>query len=263
MNKSTPEHISKPVFTGVGVALITLFDRDNGLAAEATAAHAVRLVELGVRAILVAGSTGEAAALDPEERLTLLNAVRSAVPSRVPVIVGTGQPSARQAATTTEMACDHGADAVLVLSPPRSPDPRPYFETVANAAGDTPLLAYHFPAVSAPGITVDQLVELPVSGCKDSSGDPARFLDEVRRFTGALYVGSPTFLPLASALGAAGAILAVANVDPENCIAAFNGDVDAQRNLIEAHLASTASFPSGIKGLTAGRFGTSISARMG
>jgi 4-hydroxy-tetrahydrodipicolinate synthase len=73
--------MTAPLFTGVAVALVTLFDDDGGLDAKATAEHAATLVELGMRALVVAGSTGEAAALEPEERATLLTEVRRAVPS--------------------------------------------------------------------------------------------------------------------------------------------------------------------------------------
>src|SRR5690606_634773 len=52
-------------FRGVGVALVTLFDDEGEIDAPATADHAARLVDAGVGAVLVAGSTGEAAALDP------------------------------------------------------------------------------------------------------------------------------------------------------------------------------------------------------
>ncbi|MDQ3979569.1 MAG: dihydrodipicolinate synthase family protein, partial [Actinomycetota bacterium] len=140
-------------FTGVGVALVTLFDDDGDLDAAATAEHAARLVELGVRAVVVAGSTGEAASLSPEERVELLAAVRAALhPSAgVPVIAGTGAPSARQAVALTAAACEHGADAVLALSPPGAADPGPYYDAVAKAAGATPVLAYHWPALSPPG----------------------------------------------------------------------------------------------------------------
>ena len=51
----------------------------------------------GIDAVVVAGSTGEAATLDDEERSDLLIAVRSAVDGRVPVLAGTGATSARQA----------------------------------------------------------------------------------------------------------------------------------------------------------------------
>lgn len=47
-----------------------------------------------MRAVLVAGSTGEAPTLDAGERRGLVRAVRAAVPAGVPVIAGTGAPSA-------------------------------------------------------------------------------------------------------------------------------------------------------------------------
>ena len=104
--------MAQPLFSGVGVALVTLFEEDGCLDADATAAHAARLVALGVRAVVVAGTTGEASALSPEERRELLGAVRKAVPpgTGIPVIAGTGAPSARQAAALTRDAREGGAD---------------------------------------------------------------------------------------------------------------------------------------------------------
>lgn len=164
------QHVDiEPVFRGVGVALVTLFAADGEIDASATAELAARLVDLGVRAVLVAGTTGEAAALDFEERNMLLAAVRGAVPEGrgVPVIAGTGAASARQAALLTEAARDGGADAVLALSPPRTLSPGPYYASVVKAARGIPVLAYHLPAVSPPGIAVEALAGLPVAGLKE------------------------------------------------------------------------------------------------
>src|SRR5262249_58896158 len=81
-------------FEGVGVALVTLFDQAGELDAAATGAHAARLVDAGARGILVAGSTGEAATLDPDERDRLLAGVRDALAGRVPVVAGARAPPA-------------------------------------------------------------------------------------------------------------------------------------------------------------------------
>jgi 4-hydroxy-tetrahydrodipicolinate synthase len=252
-----------PVFTGVGVALLTLFAPDGELDASATGAHAGRLAELGVRAVVVAGSTGEAAALSPDERRLLLAAVRAAVPAGTPVLAGTGAPSARQAAALTSAAIDGGADAVVVLSPPGASDPRPYYDAVAKAAGPAPVLAYHWPAVSPPGVPLDLLGDLPVAGLKDSTGDPERLLAELDAWDGPVYPGSSALLSFAGPLGCPGAILALANVEPELCAAAFAGDPAAQRRLAPSHLAMTDSFPRALKQLAAERFGTSTVVRMG
>lgn len=250
------------LFDGVGVALVTRFTDDGALDARATAELAVALVELGMRAVVVAGSTGEAATLEREERIELLEAVRAALPD-VPVLAGAGAPSARQAVGLTADALDHGADAVLVLSPPRTPDPRPYFDAVAGAAarGGMPVLAYHFPAVSAPGIPVGMLGDLPVDGCKDSSGDPDRLLEELTTWDGLLYTGSSGILAFAGPLGCRGAILALANVQPELCVQAFAGDVEAQRALTPHHLRARGAGPAGVKQMVVERFGGSAVAR--
>ena len=196
--------MTEPLFTGVGVALATQFDEAGEVDAKATAAHAAALVDLGIRSVVVAGSTGEAAALTAAERVALLTEVRRAVPAAVPVIAGTGGPSARQAAALTRDARDAGADAVLALCPPRTNDPRRYYEAVAEAAGDLPALAYHFPQTAPPGIPLEALADLPVQGLKDSSADPERLLAELEVFPHPLWVGAATLLLMAGSLATAG-----------------------------------------------------------
>jgi 4-hydroxy-tetrahydrodipicolinate synthase len=252
----------EPVFIGVGVALATLFDGDGEIDVVATAAHAAHLVDRGIQGVLVSGSTGEAPALTAEERVLLLEGVRDAVPDHIPVLAGTGAPSARQAAALTLSALEHGADAVLVLSPPQVADPSSYYDIVVRSAGALAVLAYHFPKASEPGIGLEVLPKLPVAGIKDSSGDPDRLLAELD-WGKPVYTGSSAILSFAGPLGCAGAILALANVEPEGCIAAFTGDAAAQRRLTAAHQASRVNFPRGLKEMMATRFGTSPVCRMG
>jgi 4-hydroxy-tetrahydrodipicolinate synthase len=242
------------VFTGVGVALVTLFDDDGDVDLGATATLAGELAAAGVRAIVIAGSTGEAATLDGPERVAMVKVVREAIPAGVPIIVGSGAPSARQAARLSAEVVAGGADALLVLSPPGSADPTGYYRDVIAAAGTTPVLAYHFPLMSAPGIDVEilpRLADVGVVGLKDSSGDPSRLVRTLVTFGGDLYVGSPWLLSAAGPLGATGAILAVANVEPALSIAAFAGDVEAQKSL--SSVAGRASGPAQVKALLKGR----------
>ena len=69
-----------PVFTGVAAAVVTFFDEHGCVDAATTARHASHLADRGVNAVVVAGTTGEAAHLSMKERLSLLDAVRAAVP---------------------------------------------------------------------------------------------------------------------------------------------------------------------------------------
>src|SRR5204862_6084105 len=144
----------------------------------------------GVRAVVVAGSTGEASHLSTKERLQLLDAIKAAVPEETPVIVGTGNLAPGVSVPRlTKRAAEHGASAALTLSPHHG-DVREFYGEVVAAAGAMPVLAYHYPLMSAPGISLDELRALKVAGIKDSSGDCERLLETVAQFHKPIYTGS-------------------------------------------------------------------------
>jgi 4-hydroxy-tetrahydrodipicolinate synthase len=251
------------LFSGVGVALVTIFTADGEVDADATGKFAAELVDRGMRAVLAVGTTGEAPTLDAAERRAVIEAVRDAVPAGVPVIAGTGMPSARQAVALTRDAVAAGADAVLAWPPAGGPGQAAYFEAVAGAAAGRPVLAYHFPRVYPPGVSVEALAKLPVTGVKDSSGDADRLLDEIAHYQGATYTGSSALLLMAGQMGGHGALLALANIEPERCVAAFAGDAGAQLGLAEPHLAVKAGGPVELKRVLARTHGLSPACRFG
>ena len=206
----------------------------------------------------MAGTTGEASHLSMKERLQLLDAVRGAVGDDVPVILGTGNLAAGVSVPDlTRRAAEHGAGAAITLSPHHG-DVREFYGEVVAAAGAMPVLAYHFPQVSAPGITIEELKALKVAGLKDSSGDCERLLDDA----GPVPASRSTRAARRSWRGpacwaATGAILAAANLEPELCVDAFAGNVQAQKDLLGAHKILTCYGVKGIKEELARRHGTS------
>ncbi|WP_306209881.1 dihydrodipicolinate synthase family protein [Actinoplanes sp. RD1] len=248
--------MAEPLWTGPAVALVTLFTADGSVDAEATGAHAARMVGAGLRAVLVNGSTGEAAALEDHERVALVSAVREACPG-VPVVAGASGEWWGQAAKRVRDAAGAGADAVLVAPPRLGTDLGGYYEEVAAAAGDVPVLAYHYPPVAGGPVPVEALPGLPVSGTKDSSGDPVRLGRQLDLdWPGHVYVGSSALLGHAHWLGATGAIVAAANLVPSECLAAWERDPKAQLAVLRAEREAKAA-PGGLKGAVAARFGTS------
>ena len=200
------------------------------------------------------GSTGRRPPLTGPERVALIEAVRGAVPPGIPVIAGTGAPSAR-AGRRAHRGCDRrGRRRGARLPPPGSRDLTGYYEAVAGAARGRPALAYHFPRVSAPH---------PGGGAggpaggrgQGLSGEPDRLLDELAHYPGATYVGSSAVLALAGPMGAAGAILALANIEPERCVAAFAGDAAAQLALADRHLEARRGGPPMLKTVLAAEQG--------
>ncbi len=251
----------QPLFRGVAVALVTFFDEHGHVDDDATARHAAHLVERGVRAVVVAGSTGEASHLSMRERLRLFDAVRAAVPAEMPVILGTGDLAAGVSVPDlTRRAAEHGASAALVLSPHRG-DVREFYGEVVAAAGAMPVFAYHWPKASPPGIELEDLKALKVAGLKDSTGDTERMLETLACFRKPFYAGNSSVISYAGQLGCTGAILAAANLDPERCSDAFAGDISAQKALLSAHRIVSQYGVKGIKEELARRFETSTVCR--
>jgi 4-hydroxy-tetrahydrodipicolinate synthase len=259
--ESQPTESHAGLFTGVGVALLTLLTGDGDVDTRATGDLAAELVSRGMRGVLACGTTGEPATLTDAERRSVISAVRAAVPPQIPVLAGTGAASAERAARLTAEAVEAGAEAILAWPPPGSEDLAGYFAAVSAAAQGRPVLAYHIPWISAPGVPVKALDGLPVAGIKDSSGDPDRLIEEIAYYRGATYTGSSALLALAGPTGGTGAILAAANVEPELCCAAFAGDGTAQRELAQVHLAGRAGGPPALKGILAERHGVSALSR--
>jgi 4-hydroxy-tetrahydrodipicolinate synthase len=253
---------TKPVFHGVAAALVTFFDNHGHVDLVATAKHAEHLAQRGVRAVVIAGTTGEAGHLSTKERLQLLDAVKAAVPGHVPVILGTGALAAGVSAPDlTRRAAEHGASAALVLSPAHG-DVREFYGEVTAAAGAMPVIAYHFPAMSGtPGISIDDLKAIKVAGIKDSTGDAERLLEELAHGGKPVYAGSAASTAYAGMLGCTGAILAAANLEPELCMDAFAGNVRAQKDLLPYHQIVVHQGVKGIKEELARRFGTSTVCR--
>lgn len=237
-----------PLPSGVGVALVTMFAGDAPDAG-ATARRAERCAALGASAVLVAGTTGEAWRLSVDDRLSLASAVREAVPD-VPVLVGTGQPGTAAALdATAKIAGADVADAVLVFCPAEE-EAEPFYRAVRAEAAGCAVLAYHNPGIGARDLPPTVLCELAaqgvIDGVKDSSASTNR-LAELVELGVRVYVGSPTQLALAGACGAAGALVALANVAPTACIAAWNGEMAAQRRLFGVHRRAVSEFPGFLK----------------
>ncbi len=181
---------------------------------------------------LILGSNGEAVMLHENERRTVIEAARSVIPSGKIMMVGAGTESTRETIRMVRMAADGGADCALVITPSffKSAVTQEamffHYTSVADAS-KIPILLYSVPqftGVSLQASTVARLAEHPnIIGMKDSSGDMTLFADLVaftpKKFT--MFVGSAPVLLPALSLGAAGGILAVANVIPEPCVRLF------------------------------------------
>lgn len=228
------------MFNGSIAAMVTPFTGDGAIDLAAVDGLVDFHLQEGTDALVVAGTTGESAALTSAEHDALLAAVVARVAGRIPVLAGTGSASTAVAADRTRRAGELGADAALVVTPyyvrPTQAGLAAHFEAVAEAS-TIPLVLYNVPARTAVDLlpaTVASLAPHPrIVGIKEAVGRPER-IDELRACCGAdfaLFSGDDPSCLAAMRHGANGVVSVAANVVPalmrRLCAAACAGDADA------------------------------------
>ena len=210
---------------GILAPLVTPFDRAGEVDGDAFVANVRAHLNAGLHGVVVAGSTGEAALLDEDERARLVELARGAVPADRTLLVGTGAESTRAVIVRTRAAAERGADGVLVVAPHYYGDAmtpealREHYLRVADAS-PVPVLLYTIPKYMHFALPADVVAVLArhenIVGMKDSSGDAAllRGYLESQRADFKVLTGSGSLLAEAMRLGAHGAILAVALFAP-------------------------------------------------
>ncbi len=243
-------------FGSVITAMVTPFTADGELDHEGAAELARWLVEQGNDALVLSGTTGEAACLTDEEQIALWHTVRAAVD--VPLIAGSGTNDTRHAAELTAEAAGAGMDAVLIVTPyynrPSQAGIEAHFRHVC-AATELPVIVYDIPVRTGRKISTDLILrmarEIPnVVGLKDAAGDPgatARVIADAPEGFEVLSGDDALTLPLL-AVGAVGVIgVATHWAAPVmvQMIEAFNaGDRDRARQL-NARMIESYEFETG------------------
>jgi len=174
------------------------------------------------------GSTGEFPLLTEGEKEHVIATAREHTPRDRRLLAGTGGESTDACVRLTRRAGQLGADAAIVITPSyykKSLTPAVqirHYRTVADAS-PVPILLYNFPANTGINLepdTIARLAEHPnILGVKDSSGNVPQAAETIRMTpkTFHVFVGSPVAFVPALVVGAAGGILAVANIAPAEC----------------------------------------------
>jgi 4-hydroxy-tetrahydrodipicolinate synthase len=167
--------------SGSITALATPFTAAGELDTDAWLRLVDAQLEGGTQALVVAGSTGEAAALTTAEFETLLRATVGRVAGQVPVVAGTGQSGTAHTIERTRLAAACGADAALVVTPPYvRPTQAGLVAHYRAVAGDgaLPLVLYNVPPRTGCDMQPDTVAELAghqaIIGIKEAVADEAR-----------------------------------------------------------------------------------------
>jgi 4-hydroxy-tetrahydrodipicolinate synthase len=164
---------------GILTAMVTPFDASGRVDEDATARLVRHLLDNGSDGVVVAGTTGEGATLDDEEKCRLFEiAVETAAGATV--IAGTGSNDTAHTVHLSERATEIGVDAVLVVTPYyNKPNERGILEHFRAVAGGTslPIIAYNIPSRCVVDIPNELLAEIAAEVPTVSAVKQARYED--------------------------------------------------------------------------------------
>lgn len=233
------------IFTGSAVAVITPFDSNLNVDYRAFDKILDFHLENKIDAIVVCGTTGEAATMTEEERYDLIKYTAQKIDGKIPVIAGTGSNNTMVAASFSKKVSEiEGLDGLLVVTPYYNKATKEglylHFKTIAENT-DLPIILYTVPSRTNVSIDIETVISLAniknIVGIKDASGDldyTATLVKSLPKDFG-IYSGNDNLTLPMIAFGIDGSISVFANIMPRenhDLFEAFkNGNLEKARDL--------------------------------
>jgi 4-hydroxy-tetrahydrodipicolinate synthase len=185
------------------------------------------LIRDGIDGLIALGTVGENNSLEPQEKLSVLEAIVEVTAGRVPVIAGVSEYDVRRSARFSQAAERIGANGLMLLPPmvyvPTLTELSSYFRAVARETR-LPIMLYNNPPAYRTNIDVQVLTDLAdvenIVALKESAPDPRRFTD-LRNALGDRYVlfaGLDDVALEALYLGARGWVSGLTNAFPRESV---------------------------------------------
>ena len=152
------------IFEGSAVALVLPMLDDGSIDYEGFKRQVQRMIDGGVQALLVNGTTGETPTISIDEEFKLTEIVIDmAKGTDIKVIAGAGSNDTETALKKAKFAKEAGADAILVVTPYYNKTSQrgliEHYTYIADRV-DLPMILYNVPGRTGMNITVDTVVEL-------------------------------------------------------------------------------------------------------
>ena len=218
--------------SGIFPALVTPFEPDGAVSLRGVRENIRRYNQTAVAGCVVLGSTGESVMLSREAADSVLAAsIEVAAPAKL-LIAGIGAESTSETIARTRRAADLGYAAALVKTPYyykpvyKAETFIRHYRAVADAS-PIPVLLYSVPQFTGITLETPEILTLAahpnIVGIKDSSGNIQRAAEIVAgaRPDFQVLTGGAAVIYPALAVGARGAILALAAALPEKCAELF------------------------------------------
>src|SRR5512140_216754 len=216
---------------GVMPAITTCFDKDLKVDHGFVADHCRWLIDEGCSGIVALGSLGEAATLQFDEKLAILQTCRKSL-KNAPLVAAISALSTAEAVRLAKAAEDAGCDGLMVLPPYVYPgdwrEMKAHVSTVLRATRLSSML-YNNPVAYVTDFLPEQVAELAqehdnLHAVKESSTD-ARRVSAIRALTGQrleIFVGVDDAILEGIGVGASGWIAGLVNALPAESVELFN-----------------------------------------
>lgn len=231
------------VFEGAATALITPM-KNGEVDYEAFGKLIDSQIAGGIDALVVCGTTGEAATLTDEEHKDCIRFAVEKTAGRVPVIAGTGSNDTAYANDLSKYACEAGADALLLVTPYyNKTSPRGLIKNFLSTAEvcDKPIILYNVPSRTGMNMGLPVLRELAkherIVGIKEASGNLSQVAEIAAELSDdlAIYSGNDDQIVPIMSLGGRGVISVLSNIMPKEthdiCELFVKGNIAASREL--------------------------------
>ncbi|MFC5608047.1 4-hydroxy-tetrahydrodipicolinate synthase [Variovorax soli] len=223
MQPQQPTSSAAPDFSGLWIPLVTPF-RGGAVDHAALAALTRRLAATGIAGFVVCGSTGEAAALDEDEQLAVLDTVIEAAPE-LPRMMGVSGYHLGKMLAWVDRLFSRPLAGLLVPAPsyirPSQAGLIHWFETIAQAS-EAPVVVYDIPYRTGATLSLETLLALAahprIRAIKDCGGDARKTQALITDGRLQVLAGEDGQIFTTMALGGAGAIAASAHLKTERFV---------------------------------------------
>lgn len=211
-------------FEGTATALVTPFKKDGDIDFDAFGKLIDFQIEAGIEGIVPCGSTGEAATMSKEEKISVIKFAIERAQGKVKVIAGTGSNDTRATIELTKKAKELGADAVLLVSPyynkPTQNGMYEHFKAIAEV--DIPQVLYNVPGRTGTNVLPETQLKIAeecpnVIATKEASANLEQIMEIIKHAPSHFNVLSGDdvlSLPIIAA-GGRGSIAVISNYAPK------------------------------------------------
>ncbi len=233
------------LFTGAAVAIVTPFNEDLSVDYDQFAKNIEEQIAGSTDAIVVCGTTGEAATLSQKEHLDAIEFCVKQVAGRIPVIAGTGSNCTEEGIYMSTEAEKRGVDGLLLVTPYYNKATQKglfiHFKAIADSV-KIPCILYNVPSRTGVNITPETCVKLcteveNIVGIKEASGNISQIakLAQLAKGKVDIYSGNDDQVVPILSLGGIGVISVLSNVAPKQahdiCQKFFDGKTEEARDL--------------------------------